>query len=147
MFGSGKNWDSGPSESNHKENVKRKASLTSLCKETLEDHVATCFEESLVLSHAKGILRGTGADSHNDTPPVSNPQKSTGSRIKVALSCTPRFDPYYNSISASWDGKKKSKFGPESALPLPSMDALNHCSGMCRTSVKRNYQLAQLHCI
>ena len=24
MFGSGKNWDSGPSESNHKENVKRK---------------------------------------------------------------------------------------------------------------------------
>jgi hypothetical protein len=31
MFGSGKNWDSGPSESNHKENVKRKATLTNLC--------------------------------------------------------------------------------------------------------------------
>jgi hypothetical protein len=127
MFGSGKNWDSGPSESNHKENVKRKASLTSLCKESLEDQVATRFEESLVLSHAKGILRGAGADNHNDTPPVSNPQKSTaGSRIKVAISCTPRCYPYYNSISVSWDGKKKSKFGPQSALPLPSTDALNH---------------------
>jgi hypothetical protein len=55
MFGSGKNWDSGPSESNHKENVKRKAALTSLCKETLEDQVATRFEESLVISHANGI--------------------------------------------------------------------------------------------
>jgi hypothetical protein len=126
MFGSGKNWDSGPSELNHKENVKRKASLTSLCKETLKDQVATCFKESLVLSHAKGILRGTGVDNHNHTPPVSNPQKSTGSRIKLAILCTPRFDPYHNSISASWDGKKKSKFGPESALPLPPMNALNH---------------------
>ena len=65
MYGSGKNWDSGPSELNHKENVKRKASLTSLCKETLEDQVATRFEESLVLSHAKGILRGIGASPYH----------------------------------------------------------------------------------
>ena len=50
MFGSGKNWDSGPSESNHKENVKRKASLTSLCKESLEDQVAT------VVAHQSRIL-------------------------------------------------------------------------------------------
>jgi hypothetical protein len=109
MFESGKNWDSGPLESNHKENVKRKASLTSLCKDSLKDQVAIRFEELLVLSHAKGILRGTGANNHNDTPPVSNPQRSAaGSRIKVAISCTPHCDPYYNLISVSWDGKKKS---------------------------------------
>jgi hypothetical protein len=126
MFGSGKNWDSGPSESNHKENVKRKAALTSLCKETLEDQVATRFEESLVLSHAKGILSGFCADDHEDTPPLSNLQKNTGSRIKLSISCTRRRHPYYNLISAAWDGKNKSKFGPESALPLPPMDALNH---------------------
>jgi hypothetical protein len=88
MFGSGKNWDSGPSESNHKENVKRKAALTSLCKETLEDQVATRFEESLVISHAKGILMSYGVDN-DDIPPVSNSQKNTGSRIKLAISCTP----------------------------------------------------------
>jgi hypothetical protein len=126
MFGSGKNWDSGPSESNHKENVKRKAALTSLCKETLEDQVATRFEESLVLSHAKGILWGNSMDNHHDTPPVSNLPKSTGSRIKLTISCTPCCQPYYNLISAAWDGKKKSKFGPESALPLPPTDAINH---------------------
>jgi hypothetical protein len=134
MYGSGKNWDSGPSESNHKENVKRKASLTSLCKETLEDQVATRFEESLVLSHAKGILRGIGADNQYDTPPVSVSPTSTGSRIKLSILCTPRFAPYYNSISASWDGKKKSKFGPESALPLPPMDALNHLLQLFRSA-------------
>ena len=52
MFGSGKNWDSGPAESNHKENVKRKAENTSLCKDSLDDQVATRFVESLVLEHA-----------------------------------------------------------------------------------------------
>jgi hypothetical protein len=125
MFGSGKNWDSGPSESNHKENVKRKAALTSLCKETLEDQVATRFEESLVIAHAKGILMGNGMNNV-DTPPVSHSPKSTSSRIKLTISCTPCGHPYYNSISAAWDGKKKSKFGPESTLPLPPTDALDH---------------------
>jgi hypothetical protein len=137
MFGSGKNWDSGPSESNHKENVKRKAALTSLCKETLEDQVATRFEESLVISHAKGILMGTGMDNHHDTPPVSNLPKNTGSRIKLAISCTPHCHPYYNLISAAWDGKKKSKFGPESTLPLPPTDAINHLLQLFRDAYNK----------
>jgi hypothetical protein len=68
LFGSGKNWDSGPSESNHKENVKRKAALTNLCKDTLEDQVATRFEKSLVIEHAKGILLGNGGDDVDNSP-------------------------------------------------------------------------------
>jgi hypothetical protein len=66
MFGLGKNWDSDPSESNHKEHVKRKAALTSLCKSSLEDQVATRFEESLVIEHAKGIITGSGVDISDD---------------------------------------------------------------------------------
>jgi hypothetical protein len=127
MFGSGKNWDSGPSESNHKKNVKRKATLTSLCKETLKNQVATRFQKSLVIAHAKGILMlGNGVDNVGDTPPVSHSRKSTSSRIKLTISCTPCCHPYYNSISAAWDGKKKSKFCQESTLPLPPTDARNH---------------------
>jgi hypothetical protein len=124
MFGSGKNWDSGPSESNHKENVKRKAALTNLCKETLEDQVATRFEESLVLQHATGILMGDSVGSI-DNSPVSLPRQSTGTRIKVTISCTPGY-PYYDAITVAWDGKNKSKFGPESTLPLPPPEALDH---------------------
>jgi hypothetical protein len=124
MFGSGKNWDSGPSESNHKENVKRKAALTNLCKDTLEDQVATRFEESLVLEHAKGIIMGNEEDNV-DTSPLSLPQASTGSRFKLTISSTEGV-PYYDSIRAAWDGKKNSKFGPESTLPLPPQEALEH---------------------
>jgi hypothetical protein len=87
MFGSGKNWDSGPSESNHKENVKRKAALTSLCKDSLEDQVATRFMESLVIEHAKGIITSNEEDSGDDCPVPPNKQ-STGSRIKLTISST-----------------------------------------------------------
>jgi hypothetical protein len=125
MFGSGKNWDSGPSESNHKENVKRKAALTSLCKHSLEDQVATRFEESLVLEHAKGIITGRphGEDSNDDPPRVPPRQESTGSRMKLTISCTPGGQ-FYDSIKATWDGKKSTKFGPDCSFPLlPQQDA------------------------
>ena len=124
MFGSGKNWDSGPSKSNHKENVKRKAALTNFCKDTLEDQVATRFEESLVLEHAKGIIMGNKEDNIENSP-LSRPQESTGSRIKLTISSTEGV-PYYNSIRAAWDVKKNSKFGPECTLPLPPQHALEH---------------------
>ena len=124
MFGSGKNWDSGPSESNHKENVKRKAALTNLCKDTLEDQVATRFEESLVLEHAKGIIMGNEEDNIEHSP-LSHPQERTGSRIKLLITSMEGV-PYYDSIRAAWDGKKISKFGLECTLPLPPQQALEH---------------------
>jgi hypothetical protein len=82
MFGSGKNWDSGPSESNHKENVKRKAKLTSQCKDSLEDQVATHFEESLVIEHAKGILMPSNSNEVN----TNFRSPGTGTRIKLTIS-------------------------------------------------------------
>ena len=123
MFGSGKNWDSGPSESNHKENVKRKAALTSLCKDSLEDQVATRFEESLVIEHAKGIITGNGDDNNDDPNIGPRGQDSRGSKIKVIISSTPGILGY-DSIMAAWDGKKKTKFGPECTLPLPQQESL-----------------------
>jgi hypothetical protein len=124
MFGSGKNWDSGPLESNHKENVKRKAELTNLCKDTLEDQVATRFEESLVIEHAKGIIMGND-DNTTENHPVSLHQECTGSRIKLIITST-EGNPCYNVIKAAWDGKKNSKFGRDCTLPLPSQVALEY---------------------
>jgi hypothetical protein len=40
----------------------RRRANTSLCKHSLEDQVATIFEESLVLEHAKGVITGNGED-------------------------------------------------------------------------------------
>ena len=62
-FGSGKNWDAGPLESNHKENVKRKAELTNLFKETLYDQVVSRFVESFVIEHVKCIITGRNDDN------------------------------------------------------------------------------------
>jgi hypothetical protein len=132
MFGSGKNWDSGPSESNHKENVKRKAALTNLCKDTLEDQVATRFEESLVIEHAKGIIMGN-EDDNIENHPVCVHQESMGSRIKLIISST-EGNPYYNLIKAAWNGKKNSKFGPECTLPPPRW----HCNTCFDYHVHKN---------
>jgi hypothetical protein len=134
MFGSGKNWDSGPSESNHKENVKRKAELTSLCKDTLEDQVASRFAESLVLSHARGMIMGNVSDNHDDTPPPPTTPRNNGSRIKLTISCQGSANPYFNSISASWDGRPKSKYGPSSCLPLPPTKAIQHLLDLFRVA-------------
>jgi hypothetical protein len=126
MFGSGKNWDSGPSESNHKENVKRKAALTSLCKHSLEDQVATRFVESLVIEHAKGIIMGNQEDSNSDNCRMPCHQETLGSRITITIMSSTHGFPGYDSIKATWDGKKKSKYGPESTLPLPPQEALQY---------------------
>jgi hypothetical protein len=125
MFGSGKNWDSGPSESNHKENVKRKAALTNLCKDTLEDQVASRFEESLVLEHAKGIIMGNKSENIDNNSLVSCREESTGSRMKITISST-GVATHYNSAMAEWNGKKNSKYGPQCTFPLPPQEALHY---------------------
>jgi hypothetical protein len=122
MFGLEKNWDSGPSESKHKENVKRKATLTSLCKNSLKDQVATRFEESLAIEHAKGIIAGNHEDS-SDGHCMLHSHENIGSRMKLAISSTPG-SPSYDLIIAAWDGKKGTKFGPECTLPIPQHEAL-----------------------
>jgi hypothetical protein len=130
MFGSGKNWDSGPSESNHKENVKKKAALTSLCKHSLEDQVAFRFEESLVIEHAKGAILVAGRTAEDGTidalPMQRACQECSGSRIKLTITDTSSDGiPCYDSIKAAWDGKK-SKFGKDCKLPLPPQKALDY---------------------
>jgi hypothetical protein len=110
-------------ESNHKENVKRKADLTSLCKNSLEDQVATRFKGSLVIKHAKGIIAGKGKDS-SDGCPMPRSHESTGSRMKLTISST-HASPSYHLITATWDGEKGTKFGPECTLPLPQHEALH----------------------
>lgn len=124
MYGSGKNWDSGPSESNHKENVKRKAELTNLCKDTLEEQVATRFEESLVLEHAKGLIMAKDEDDVENAHILCS-QGTMGSRIKLTISRTDGAM-NYNSIKATWDGKKNSKFGPQCTLSLPPQAVLDY---------------------
>jgi hypothetical protein len=57
-----------------------------------------------------------------ETSPLSRPQQSTGSRFKLTISSTEGV-PSYDLIRAAWDGKKISKFGPESTLPLPPQEA------------------------
>jgi hypothetical protein len=122
MFGSGKNWDSGPSESIHKENVKRKAKLTSQCKDSLEDQVATHFEESVVIEHAKGILM----PSNNNEVNTNFHSPSTGTRIKLTISWSGDGIPRYDSVHAAWDGRKGTKFGIDSTIHLPQHLALLH---------------------
>jgi len=126
MFGSGKNWDSGPSESNHKENVKRKAALTNLCKHSLEDQVAARFEESLVIEHAKSLITENLQDG--EAPAQPRCQEISGSKLKLTISLTTaRYGiPSCYSIRATWDGKKKTKYAPECTLPLPPQNALEY---------------------
>ena len=52
-------------------------------------------------------------------------QELIGSWIKLTISSNKGI-PYYNSIKAVWDGKRKSKFGPECKLPLPPPEALDY---------------------
>jgi hypothetical protein len=126
MFGSGKNWDSGPSESNHKENVKSKAKLTSLCKDSLEDQVATRFEESLIIEHAKGILFSSNDKEGINVPSPVPLDHSSGTRIKVTISWSGRGIPRYDSVIAAWDGRKGTKFGSDSTIHFPQHPALSH---------------------
>jgi hypothetical protein len=133
-FGSGKNWDAGPSESNHKENVKRKAELTNLCKETLDDQVTSRFVESLVIEHAKGIINGKEDNISADVPIPSSTGKSTGSKVKVTISCSTNHLSHYNSIAASWDGRPAMKFSPDCTSPLPPEDALAYLLQLVRNA-------------
>ena len=123
-FGSGKNWDAGTPESNHKKNVKRKDKLTNLCKETLDDWVARRFVESLVIKHVKSIITDRKDDFCGDLPILSSTGKSTSSKLKVTISCSSNYLSHYDSILASWDGRKKTKSGPDCSFPLPLKEAL-----------------------
>jgi hypothetical protein len=59
--------------------------------------------------------------------------------MKITISSTGG-DMYYNSVMASWNGKKNSKYGPECTFPLPPQEALQYVLQLFKKAHRKSHE-------
>jgi hypothetical protein len=136
IFGSAKNWDTGPCESGHIDHCKKTAKLTQLRKESLEQQTARQTVHNMVMNEACSLIWAT--KNYDSIDNSSNPVG--GSRFELVVSSENNVDAY-DSYTSTWIRNRK-KIGSvedeEDAWPFPPRDSLQFACNLFANVMEDN---------